>query len=260
METAALLLTMKDIKPDSPDTEKRTPLSFAAEAGNLQAMEQLISTGKIDINAASSTGLTPIRYAVRSKNFEAINLLLVHDAVICAGSLSDAVERNLIDATRLLLKHGANQDDQSSHIPDASTLLQAAESGYVEVSQLLLDAGANINFQRSHDGETALHRAALHGWTEVVKLLLSRGALRDIENSRGETALHIAVAWGEAEAFEVLFNDDIATQTERNFDILVSKAKQAFSQHGHEKILNFLVAFQPGGIAALDYEIDYHVA
>jgi len=61
-------------------------------------------------------------------------------------------------------------------------LLMSIRSGNIDRVRALLDAGADVNFtNRSSDGDTdiPLHWAALNGWTEIVRLLIDRGA--DVE-------------------------------------------------------------------------------
>jgi ankyrin repeat protein len=60
----------------------------------------------------------------------------------------------------------------------------------------LLDAGASVNGQELNHScfpfyDTPLHRAALEGHEEVVRLLVSRGALVNKPNGRGCTPLHL---------------------------------------------------------------------
>jgi ankyrin repeat protein len=57
---------------------------------------------------------------------------------------------------------------------DAALPLAAAK-GYTDVVKLLLERGANIEAMDNH-GNTALFSAAALGRTEVVKLLLEKGA------------------------------------------------------------------------------------
>jgi ankyrin repeat protein len=59
--------------------------------------------------------------------------------------------------------------------------------GDVAAATVLLDNGADVN-SIGEDGDTPLHRAFASGKTEMVRLLLSRGANKEITNRFGTPA------------------------------------------------------------------------
>lgn len=71
-------------------------------------------------------------------------------------------------------------------------LSKAAGRGHVEVVKMLLreiDAASSVNVQETAQRRTALHWAAYNGRTEVVDVLLQKGADATIEDAKGKTAL-----------------------------------------------------------------------
>jgi len=60
------------------------------------------------------------------------------------------------------------------------------------VISALFEKGASINASGS-DGMTPMHHAALLGESEIIQLLLKKGAVVDSKNSKGETALMMAI-------------------------------------------------------------------
>ena len=65
------------------------------------------------------------------------------------------------------------------------------------IEQLLgRDTSTRIEAKEAIFGRTALHLAALTGYSEIVKLLLDRGASIDATDRTGETALHAAALYG----------------------------------------------------------------
>jgi ankyrin repeat protein len=66
-----------------------------------------------------------------------------------------------------------------------------SESDSYKIVSLLLDAGADVNSE-SGGNNTALMEAGHKGLTSVVELLIEKGALVDIQNKYGETALIVS--------------------------------------------------------------------
>ncbi|XP_048328299.2 integrin-linked protein kinase 1 isoform X3 [Ziziphus jujuba] len=99
---------------------------------------------------------------------------------------------------------------QSSLAPDRSTdsagtavdevidprvkLMYLANEGDLEGIKELLDSGTNVNFS-DIDGRTALHIAACQGLSDVVQLLLHRGAKVDPQDRWGSTGTFRIASW-----------------------------------------------------------------
>jgi ankyrin repeat protein len=69
---------------------------------------------------------------------------------------------------------------------------------------LLLDKGADINAQDLEKGATPLHHAASWGRTEVLSILIARGADLNLKNKAGQTPLRAAVTNEQKETAELL--------------------------------------------------------
>jgi hypothetical protein len=63
--------------------------------------------------------------------------------------------------------------------------------GRTEIVKLLVEKGAKLDI-KNKDGDTALIDASSTGGTEIVKLLVEKGAKLDIKNKDGKTALDLA--------------------------------------------------------------------
>jgi ankyrin repeat protein len=72
------------------------------------------------------------------------------------------------------------------------------------VVKLLLDHGAEINARDQESSATPLSYAASLGRTEVVELLLARGADPTLKNIRGQSPLDIAVENNQQEVSALL--------------------------------------------------------
>jgi len=94
-------------------------------------------------------------------------------------------------AIKLLVARGADPNLADTAANGWTPMEHAIHKHQVAAVTALLDAGANVN-ATSRNGTTALMMAAGYGYTDVVELLLARGADRTLKNAKGETALDLA--------------------------------------------------------------------
>ena len=88
----------------------------------------------------------------------------------------------------------------------AEALLQAANDGAMECLEALLQQeGIQVNLQNKH-GWTAVMKAALHGHTKCLNLLLLHKANPDLQNNLGWSALMIAAKEGRINCLERLLS------------------------------------------------------
>ena len=73
-------------------------------------------------------------------------------------------------------------------------LMYLANEGDIEGINKMLDSGTNVDY-RDIDGRTALHVAACQGRTDVVELLLSRGAKVNSMDRWGSTVWIRTLIW-----------------------------------------------------------------
>lgn len=176
---------------EARDVEGATPLIRAAEFGNLDVARVLLSRGA-DVDARDKFGRTA----------------LISAACECASIDMPAT----IDVLKLLVSKKANVNAVDK---DGETaLMAAAEAGETENVRFLVDSGAQVN-ATDHRGNSALMLAAGAGpnnaahaveTTDVVKLLLSRGANPSIRNRHTRTALDLAVKSGRKDVAALLRN------------------------------------------------------
>src|SRR5689334_16213911 len=77
--------------------------------------------------------------------------------------------------------------------------------GYSDVIDMLIDAGDNVN--TLFDCATVLMIAVRYGQSESVRKLLNRGAIVDMTDERGLTALHKAAFMGNLECMKILIDN-----------------------------------------------------
>jgi ankyrin repeat protein len=86
-----LLLEQHDIDPNSPDKYGRTALSLAAEKGHVTIVQQLLDSGKVNVNAIDAVeGQTPLHWAAKCGRAKIVGLLLErHDVNLNATDNHD---------------------------------------------------------------------------------------------------------------------------------------------------------------------------
>lgn len=123
-----------------------------------------------------------------------------------------------VSAIRFLIERGAALDSLGANLD----LNGAAFHGHWQLCQFLIENGADANQPLPDTGETPLHAALSHAarpaYNLVLRVLLGAGAdpnratkvgmetgcfMRDCR-TRGETPLHRAAAFGDAEAIQLL--------------------------------------------------------
>ncbi|MCS5711376.1 ankyrin repeat domain-containing protein [Candidatus Berkiella aquae] len=137
-----------------------------------------------------------------------------------------------------LIHQGIDADAVDSH---GYTLLhKMVLYGNTEIVRLLLTKGANFHTQ-ANDGEFPLHSAVLSGNPEIVKLLLERGADINKPNSSNATALHKAVILGETEIIQQLLDNGAKIDTQNNDNKTPLSLAVRHRRHTLQQILSIFI-------------------
>lgn len=147
------------------------PISEAILRGETAEVERLLRNG---LSAEGrGEGFTPLAWAARTGNVDAIDLLVAagadtnrHDPRIGWPPLIHAIHKGRDAAVQRLMRRGASVNATTRG--GVTPLMVAAGDGRPAIVRLLLDAGANPELRRG-DGATAL------------TLAVSGGALTDLE-------------------------------------------------------------------------------
>ncbi|PVD35072.1 hypothetical protein C0Q70_06353 [Pomacea canaliculata] len=106
-----------------------------------------------------------------------------------------------------------------------SLLHWACREGHSNIVAMLIARGARINATNLGD-DTPLHLAAAHGHQSVVQMLLQNHANINAINEHGNTPLHYACFWGYDQIAEDLVNNGALVSIANKFnDVPLDKAK-----------------------------------
>src|SRR6185437_9319478 len=105
--------------------------------------------------------------------------------------LEDACLKGHAAIAELLLSHGARVNDMGK--AGATALPNAALGGNAATVRLLLEHGADVNARDRESGETPLYYAANLRRVDADVILLQNGAIPDLHNTKGNTALTAAI-------------------------------------------------------------------
>ena len=191
----------------------RSALHLAVFKDDMDLIDTLLAKGA-NIDAVDAQGETPLSHAVIDGQIEIIKLLLskganvniknhefgmtpLHLAVIIPFDCKTEI-------INLLLEHGADIDAVTNK---GDTAIQYAANYFAanhsEIVKLLISKGANVNIQNAY-GATLLHSASRKGDSSLVKILLSNGAKPNIKDNDGKTPLDIAIKEGHSEIVIIL--------------------------------------------------------
>jgi len=201
--------------PQIKDGGGLTPLVYAAREGCLECAKALVDAGA-DVNQTTLYGWTPLLTATQNRHYKLAAYLLDH------GANSNLANKG--GWTPLYLATD-NRNIESGDYP-----VRRPDMDHLDYIQLLLEKGANVNVRicgaassdkeckgdttetRTNftmqwlyeDGATPFLRAAQSGDTELMKLLLAKGADPKTATAHNDTALAVAagIGWVEGVTFE----------------------------------------------------------
>lgn len=182
-EVEVIRLIMPKISDiNDPDKNGRTAIHEAAWAGYRPCVELLIENGA-DLNCLDHHTRNPLFFAC------------LGDPSARTGDSRDTA-KYLLESLHHIPVSAVNCTTKRSRTP----LRQAAAQGLTEIVDTLLqmiqsaedvDRSAMVNKADSFKGRTALHLAALHGHIDCVRALIQDGALVNIKDTKGQTALQL---------------------------------------------------------------------
>src|SRR5262249_58893801 len=161
-----------------PLTSRAAAIHDAAKKGDIAAITAALDAGA-NVNDFDVFA-TPLYYAVNRQHLDAAKLLIERGADVNAGTktgdtpLMVAVARNRLEFITLLLAHGANPN---STVGNQTALHVAVKHGCLDCVKALVEAGADVNARTSDAIRTPIHLARFYGYSEISDYLMAHGVV-----------------------------------------------------------------------------------
>ena len=165
------------------------PLHYAVAARNLDIARLLIEHQ----SPVQPYSESLIRFAIFRSQSKILDLLIQAGADIRQNKMPRGQIQNE-QIVELLAKHGDNTniDAGENGWPPIVYQSRGDRGGDVRRIKSLIEQGANVDIQ-NFKGQTALHCAAKTGFVDIAELLLKSGATVDVLDNNGDTALTTAL-------------------------------------------------------------------
>jgi len=206
------------------DFSEFTVLCTAVKSGSYETVQLLIQRGA-DVNSINSGGQTPLHFSVKGNyvNYELSNRLKIVELLLNQGANIEIVDRygrtplysatnsyGVTDIVKLLLEKGAdvNVHDVLGYTP----LHWSIVTRRIDMAELLVANNANVNAV-DDDGRNVLHIIAkgenltrgepIEQLSQLVELLIKKGADIHHKDNNGSTPIDIANVQGISERIEL---------------------------------------------------------
>jgi len=191
-----------------------TPLMLAAAMGHSHVCEYLIIRQNADVEARDENQSTALIVASRNNKKDVVKMLVDLNCNVKAQDKCEnhaayfAAENGNLEILKCLVEKERNVIDLMGE--KGTPLMVASFPGRISVCKYLIGMNADVNVQNKI-GNTALHRACFYNEIDVVKILLSNGAM-DLKNVSNESASDFARRQKHEKIVEILAKHFNGTQ------------------------------------------------
>ena len=149
--------------------------------------------------------------------------------------LFDAIGLDDPDKVERALNNGADVNAKNNN-DDWAALIEASYYGHTEIVGILLDKGADVS-SKTKKGDTALIHASYRGHIEIVRMLLKNRADVNARNDDGGTALIAASETGQTEIVSDLLKNGADVHAKDDTDYTAIEWAVEF---GHTPVVDLL--------------------
>lgn len=206
---ALVTLLVHHVPTSEKDKYGRTPLHIAAVNGK-HAMLPIFASVNADFSLRSNRGKSVAHVATKFGHIEFLRLLLAYDMKnLCAidndgrSLVCEAAKHGHDDILRFLIDQGLRCDVRDNDSCTAAHL--AAMEGHVNILHTIVEwGGVECLTLQDKSGMTPLHRAALAGQTDTLRVLKSLQVDPAVVDVSNNTPAHLAAQSGKLDALKVL--------------------------------------------------------
>ncbi|XP_077640486.1 SH3 and multiple ankyrin repeat domains protein 2 isoform X1 [Lonchura striata] len=201
----------RGLDPNYHDLESgETPLTLAAQLDNTVEVIKTLKNGGAHLDFRAKDGMTALHKAARAKNQVALKTLLelgaspnYKDSCGLTPLYHTAIVGGDPFCCELLLHEHATVSCKDEN--GWQEIHQACRYGHVQHLEHLLFYGADMCAQNA-SGNTALHICALYNQESCARVLLFRGANKEIKNYNSQSPFQVAIIAGNFELAEYIKN------------------------------------------------------
>jgi ankyrin repeat protein len=155
--------------------------------------------------------------------------------------LIDAAQSGSLKKVKFLVENGADVNKRRP-INGLSALFEAGFSAYLDIATYLIDNGANVNIE-NFDGESVLYRSigSEKGSLKMVQLLIDNGAnVNHIDKSDKSTALMKAAEYNLSDIVALLIEKGASKEGVDTYGKTAKMyAEESATRSGVDQILTF---------------------
>ncbi|NXL56357.1 SHAN2 protein, partial [Chordeiles acutipennis] len=201
----------RGLDPNYHDLESgETPLTLAVQLDNTVEVIKALKNGGAHLDFRAKDGMTAVHKAARAKNQVTLKTLLelgaspnYKDSCGLTPLYHTAVVGGDPYCCELLLHEHATVSCKDEN--GWQEIHQACRYGHVQHLEHLLFYGADMCAQNA-SGNTALHICALYNQESCARVLLFRGANKEIKNYNSQSPFQVAIIAGNFELAEYIKN------------------------------------------------------
>ncbi|KAM7164431.1 SH3 and multiple ankyrin repeat domains protein 2 isoform 3-T10 [Macrochelys suwanniensis] len=201
----------RGLDPNYHDLESgETPLTLAAQHDNTVEVIKALKNGGAHLDFRAKDGMTALHKAARAKNQVTLKTLLelgaspnYKDSCGLTPLYHTAVVGGDPYCCELLLHEHATVSCKDEN--GWQEIHQACRYGHVQHLEHLLFYGADMGAQNA-SGNTAMHICALYNQDSCARVLLFRGANKELKNYNSQSSFQVAIIAGNFELAEYIKN------------------------------------------------------